>query len=164
MQSECLAWRSRAAAWICMAHCCRYDIHGNVRVASQNEKLRSVQINCYILFILFGTALQTGSHKDFEYNVCMCNCLCVVCCFFLFCYELRWVWCVLGVYLWMDWDWLSWRNRQKSQVRGPHGPADRKRCILSYFIDKWCRAYEWSHIIYASRVSLKGRVIIKQKL
>lgn len=110
MQPECLAWHSGAAAWICMAHCCRYDIHGSIRVASQNEKLKSIQINCYIMLVLFGTALQTISHKDFislDYNVCMFNCLCVVCFFFLFCYELRWVWCVLGVDLWADWDWLN---------------------------------------------------------
>lgn len=95
MQPECLAWRSQAAAWICMAHCCRYDIHRNVKVASQNEKLRSVQINCYIMLVLFGSALQTGSHENLmilDYNVCMCNCLCVVCCFF--CSVMNWGGCV----------------------------------------------------------------------
>lgn len=49
-------------AWLIAGH---YDIRGNVRVASQNEKRRSVQINRYIMLVLFGTGHQTGSHKNF---------------------------------------------------------------------------------------------------
>lgn len=110
-QPECLAWRSRAVAWIRMAHCCRYDIHGNVRVASPYEKLRSVQINCYIILVLLGTALHTGSHKDFkifDYNVCMCNCLCVVCCFF--CSVMNWGGCdayLVFTYGWIGTGWVK---------------------------------------------------------
>lgn len=62
----------------------------------KSEMLRSVLINEYIMLVLFGMPLQTDSHEDFiifAYNVCTCNCLCVVCCFFssLFGYDLRWV-------------------------------------------------------------------------